>query len=154
MARSLNKATILGNVGSDPEVRTTTNGGKVASFSLATSNVWTDASGTKQEKTEWHRCVAWNAGKYTLADIVERYVKKGEKLYIEGEITYRQWEDKDGQARTTTEIKVRELILLGGKAEGADPAPARRDAPVARRAAPDTGDRPAALEDDDDGLPF
>jgi single-strand DNA-binding protein len=84
VSRSLNKATLIGNVGSDPEVRSTANGGRVATFSLATSNIWNDASGTKQEKTEWHRCVAWNQGKQTLADVVERYVKKGEKVFVEG----------------------------------------------------------------------
>lgn len=149
MSRSLNKATLIGHVGSDPEVRTTANGGKVATFSLATSNVWNDASGTKQERTEWHRCVAWNQGKYTLADIVERYVAKGGKVYVEGEITYRQWEDKEGQTRTTTEIKVRELILLGGSgdspAKPASKGKSKADAP---------NDLPQALADDDDDLPF
>ena len=117
MSRSLNKAILIGNVGSDPEIRTVGTGGKVANFSLATSRTWNDQSGTKQEKTEWHRCVVWNAGKTGsgLADVVERYVKKGEKIYVEGEIEYRQWQDKDNQTRYTTEIRVRELMLLGGR---------------------------------------
>ncbi len=161
MSRSLNKATLIGNVGSDPEVRSTANGGRVATFSLATSNIWNDASGTKQEKTEWHRCVAWNQGKQTLADVVERYVKKGEKVFVEGEIQYRQWQDKDGQTRNTTEIKVRELILLGGRGGGGgdDEAPRRSSAPrqagkPAGGASDDFADFPGALQDEDDDLPF
>jgi single-strand DNA-binding protein len=151
MSRSLNKATLIGNVGNAPEIRTLANGSKVASFSVATSNVWFDASGTKQEKTEWHRCSAWNMGKQTLADVVERYVQKGEKVFVEGQIEYRKFTDKDGSERTATEIKVRELILLGGKSGGSDSAPVPPPEKV-RRAAPT--DRPAALADDDDGLPF
>ncbi len=164
MSRSLNKATLIGNVGSDPEIRTMSNGGRVANFSLATSNVWNDASGTKQEKTQWHRCVVWNQGKATLADVVERYVKKGEKLYVEGEIEYRQWQDKDGQTRYTTEIKVRELILLGGRSGGGDDDGPRRSAAPARTAGKaaaggagggdDFADFPGALQDEDDDLPF
>jgi single-strand DNA-binding protein len=161
VSRSLNKATLIGNVGSDPEVRSTANGGRVATFSLATSAVWNDQSGTRQEKTEWHRCVAWNQGKQTLADVVERYVKKGEKVYVEGEIQYRQWQDKDGQTRYTTEIKVRELLLLGGRGGGLDEdsAPRRSAAPAARGAAKtapsdDFADFPGALQDEDDDLPF
>ena len=166
MSRSLNKAILIGNVGSDPEIRTVGTGGKVANFSLATSRTWNDQSGTKQEKTEWHRCVVWNAGKTGsgLADVVERYVKKGEKIYVEGEIEYRQWQDKDNQTRYTTEIRVRELMLLGGRAGGDDMGgEARRSAAPARSkvagaAAGSKGDDftdfPGALEDEDDDLPF
>jgi single-strand DNA-binding protein len=168
VSRSLNKAILIGNVGSDPEIRTVGTGGKVANFSLATSRTWNDQSGTKQEKTEWHRCVVWNSGnKGTgLADVVERYVKKGEKIYVEGEIEYRQWQDKDGQTRYTTEIRVRELMLLGGRAGGDDmeggarrsAAPARSKVAGAGAAAGAKGDDftdfPGALEDEDDDLPF
>ena len=118
MSRSLNKVTLIGNLGNDPEVRSTTGGNRVATFSLATSRSWNDASGTKQEKTEWHRCVVWNTKSSQLADIVEKYVKKGDKLYVEGRIEYRQWQDKDGQTRYSTEINVRELIMLGGGSGG------------------------------------
>src|SRR5687768_7000581 len=114
MSRSLNKVTLIGNLGNDPEVRSTTGGNRVATFSLATSRSWVDQSGNKQEKTEWHRCVIWNTKGSQLADIVEKYVKKGDKLYVEGRIEYSQWQDKDGQTRYTTEINVRELIMLGG----------------------------------------
>ena len=117
MSRSLNKVTLIGNLGNDPEIRTTNNGSKVANFSLATTRQWNSASGEKQEKTEWHKCIAWNTGgKGTgLADIIERYVKKGDKLYVEGRIEYRQYEDKEKQTRYVTEINVREVLLGGGK---------------------------------------
>lgn len=161
MSRSLNKAVLIGNVGSEPEVRSTANGGRVATFSLATSTQWSDASGARQEKTEWHRCVAWNQGKGTLADVVERYVRKGEKVYVEGEIQYRQWQDKEGQTRYSTEIKVRELILLGGRGAGEEDAPRRAAAPArAASKAPSAGtsddfaDFPSAMQDEDDDLPF
>ncbi|MBL0940798.1 MAG: single-stranded DNA-binding protein [Gemmatimonadaceae bacterium] len=168
MSRSLNKAILIGNVGGEPEVRTVGTGGRVATFSLATGRNWTDAQGNKQEKTEWHRCVVWNSSRGSgLADVVEKYVRKGEKVYVEGEIEYRQWQDKDGQTRYTTEIKVKELMLLGGRAGGAgssddmDAAPRRSAAPPARSkaAAPAAGgddfnDFPGALADDDDDLPF
>ncbi len=167
MSRSLNKAILIGNVGSDPEIRTVGNGGKVAQFSLATGRVWNDAAGAKQEKTEWHRCVVWNNKASSLADVVEKFVKKGERVYVEGEIEYRQWQDKDGQTRYTTEIKIRELMLLGGRAGGGDDmdggsAPRRAAAPARAKSAPaasatggdDFSDFPGALEDEDDDLPF
>lgn len=166
MSRSLNKAILIGNVGSDPEIRVVGSGGKVAQFSLATSRTWNDQGGNKQEKTEWHRCVVWNNSRGSgLADVVEKYVKKGEKIYVEGEIEYRQWEDKDKQTRYTTEIRVRELMLLGGRPGGGGDdmdAPRRSAAPSAPRgktAAPgktgdDFSDFPGALEDEDDDLPF
>jgi single-strand DNA-binding protein len=128
MSRSLNKVTLIGNLGSDPEIRSTPGGGRVAQFSLATSRTWNDQTGGKQEKTEWHRCVVWNSKASQLADIVEKYVKKGDKLYVEGRIEYRQWQDKDGQTRYSTEINVRELILLGGRREGFDGAGGDMDA--------------------------
>ena len=167
MSRSLNKVTLIGNLGNDPEVRSTTGGNRVATFSLATSRSWNDAAGAKQEKTEWHRCVVWNTKSSQLADIVERYVKKGDKLYVEGRIEYRQWQDKDGQTRYSTEINVRELIMLGGARAGAGsdadgessgaPRPSR--APAAQKAkatagSEDFADFPGALEDEDDDLPF
>ncbi len=102
MSRSLNKVTLIGNLGADPEVRSTSGGNRVATFSLATSRSWNSASGEKQEKTEWHRCVVWNSKASTLADIVERYLKKGDKVYVEGRIEYRQWQDNDGQSRSSS----------------------------------------------------
>ena len=168
MSRSLNKVTLIGNLGNDPEVRSTTGGNRVATFSLATSRTWNDASGQKQEKTEWHRCVVWNTKGSQLADIVEKYVKKGDKLYVEGRIEYRQWQDKDGQTRYSTEINVREMIMLGGGSGGggrgdfgAESAP-RRPAATASKAKAGGGggggddfeDFPNALNDEDDDLPF
>lgn len=164
MSRSLNKVTLIGNLGNDPEVRSTTGGNRVATFSLATSRTWNDQSGSKQEKTEWHRCVVWNTKGSQLADIVEKYVKKGDKLFVEGRIEYRQWQDKDGQTRYSTEINVRELIMLGGGRGGAgggdfdsDSAPRRSAAPAKAKASgggDDFEDFPGALADEDDDLPF
>src|SRR6185312_14110525 len=105
---------LIGNLGSDPEVRSTTGGSRVATFSLATSRQWNAPNGEKREKTEWHRCVVWNNKASTLADDVEKYCKKGDKIYVEGRIEYRQWQDKDNQTRYSTEINVRELLMLGG----------------------------------------
>ncbi len=114
MARSLNKAMLIGNLGSDPEIRTTGNGTRVAQFSVATSRRWNDRSGQQQEKTEWHRIVVWDK----LVEIVEKYVKKGDRLYVEGEIEYRSYEDKDGNTKYITEIRAREVVLLGSAGGG------------------------------------
>jgi single-strand DNA-binding protein len=157
VSRSLNKVTLIGNLGADPEIRTTPNGSKVAQFSLATSRSWTAASGEKQEKTEWHKCVAWNAkGRGTgLADVIERYAKKGDKLYVEGEIQYRQYEDKDKQTRYVTEINVRDILLLGGGRGGEGGFESSRPAKAASAKGGDAGfsDFPEAMDGDDD-LPF
>lgn len=106
MAGSLNKACILGNVGGDPEIKDLAGGSRVANFSIATSQTWKDKDGNKQERTEWHRVVCWNDG---LVDVIEKYVKKGSKVYIEGEIQTRQWyrrgdEETKENARYSTEI--------------------------------------------------
>ena len=172
MSRSLNKVTLIGNLGNDPEVRSTTGGNRVATFSLATSRSWNNQAGDKQEKTEWHRCVVWNTKGSQLADIVEKYVKKGDKLYVEGRIEYRQWQDKEGQTRYSTEINVRELIMLGGKGGSGDydsdgsagGSRSRAAAAGGRAKSASTGasggtgedfeDFPGALEDEDDDLPF
>lgn len=165
MSRSVNKVTLIGNLGNEPEIRTTTSGSKVATFSLATSRSWNSPGGEKQEKTEWHRCVAWN-GKGTgmgLADIVEKYCRKGERVFVEGSIEYGQYKDKEGQTRYTTEIKVRELMLLGS-GRGGD-SDSDSDGSRSRVPARSGGGRPAAsentfedfptpLEDQDDDLPF
>ena len=115
MSRSLNKAMIIGNLGSDPEVRSTSSGTRVATLSVATSRRWNDRSGQQQERTEWHRVVAWEG----LAEVCERYLSKGDRIYVEGRIEYRQWEGDDGRTRYTTEIRAREMIMLGGRGEGA-----------------------------------
>lgn len=159
MSRSLNKVTLIGNLGADPEIRTTSGGNKVAQFSLATSRQWNSASGEKQEKTEWHKCVAWNQGSRGtgLADIIERYVRKGDKLFVEGRIEYRQYQDKENQTRYVTEVNVREIILLGGRGGGgggdAEAGPAR-SRPAEKDKGGDFEEFPNALEPEDDDLPF
>lgn len=115
MARSVNKVTLLGNVGKDPEIRSTPGGTMVANLALATSDRQKDAQGNWQDHTEWHNLKAFNR----TAEIVRDYVKKGSKLYIEGKITTNSWEDKEThQKRYRTEILVNELVLLSGREEG------------------------------------
>ena len=116
MARTVNKVTLLGNVGKDPEIRSTPGGTMVAAFSLATTDRQKDAQGNWQDRTEWHSLVAFTR----TAEIVRDYVKKGSKLYIEGTLRTNSWDDKtSGQKRYKTEIIVNELILLTGREEGA-----------------------------------
>ena len=107
----LNKATLIGNLGKDPEVRYTQSGQSVATYSLATSETWKDQSGQKQERTEWHNIVAW--GK--LADLSQRFLTKGRQVYIEGRIQSRDWTDQSGNKRRTTEIIATNIVLLGNR---------------------------------------
>ena len=165
MSKSLNKAILIGNLGADPEVKSTANGGRVATLSVATSQQWKGADGNRQEKTQWHRVICWNnkVGAQ-LADVAEKYCRKGEKVYIEGEIEYRSWQDKDGQTKYTTEIRCRELILLGGRggdseggswgggARAAAPSGAAKGA--AGKKDDSFDDFPDALDAEDDDLPF
>lgn len=132
MALSINKVFLIGNVGSDPDVRTTAGGNKVAKLSLATSRRYTDRSGGVREATQWHRLTVWDR----LADVVEQYVHKGDRLYVEGRIEYSQTED-GGQTRHWTDIVVTELVMLGGERQG---APAKAPS--------------SPFEDDSDDLPF
>jgi len=106
---SLNKVHLIGNLGRDPEVRYTKSGKAVASFSIATTEKWTDESGNKNKKTEWHRIIAW--GK--LGEICGEYLSKGNQVYIEGKLQTREWEDKDGNKRQTTEIVASNMTMLG-----------------------------------------
>jgi len=167
VSRSLNKVTLIGNIGQDPEVRSTSAGGRVANFSLATSRQWGGQGGSeRQEKTEWHRIVAWNNNRGSgtgLADVIEKYCKKGDKLYVEGRIEYRSWQDKDGQTRYTTEIIANEIIMLSGKGGSAEGgyAPAKAGAAAAAPAKKEGKDGkesfddfPEALDGQDDDLPF
>lgn len=117
MSRSLNKATLIGNMGADPEIRSTNSGTRVATLSIATSRSWTSRSGEQGEKTEWHRVICWDK----LADVCERFLKKGDRVYIEGRIEYRQWEGQDGQKKYTTEIRALEMIMLGSGGGGGEP---------------------------------
>jgi len=109
---SLNKVLLIGNLGKDPEIRYTQNGQSVATFSLATSDNWTDQTGNRQERTEWHNVVAW--GK--LADLSQRFLAKGRQVYIEGRIQSREWTDQSGVKRRTTEIIASSIVFLGARA--------------------------------------
>ena len=119
MAQSLNKVTLIGNLGKDPEIRTTSDGKDIVTFSLATSESWKDkATGEKREKTEWHRVVIFNEG---LVGVVKNYVKKGTKLFIEGSLQTRKWQDASGVEKYTTEIVLQNynsnLILLDSRGQ-------------------------------------
>jgi single-strand DNA-binding protein len=156
-SRGVNKAILVGNLGADPEVRQTQSGRSVATFNIATSERWKDRDGAPQERTEWHRIVAWSP----LAEIAGQYLTKGSQVYVEGRIQTRQWEDQSGQRRYSTEIVANQMVLLGGRGEG---QPAGR--PVARGAArgdvrgdarAEKGpfeDFPESAEEVDDDLPF
>jgi len=157
VSRSLNKVTIIGNLGADPEVRSTSGGQRVATLSVATSRQWSNASGERQEKTEWHRVVLWNAKFSQLADLAEKYLKKGDKVYIEGRIEYRQWEDRDGNTRYTTEINGREMIMLSGRSGGGGddgPSRGRSQRAPAEGKSESFEDFPEALDAEEDDLPF
>lgn len=117
MVSSLNKVTLIGHLGKDPEVRVGPDGAKIVTFSLATSESWKDkASGERRDRTEWHRVVIFNE---RLGDVVERYVKKGSRLYLEGQLQTRRWTDQTGQERFTTEIVLSrfrgELMMMDSK---------------------------------------
>ena len=139
MSRSLNKVMLIGNVGSDPEIRATASGNRVGKLSLATNRQWRDGSGGQQEKTEWHRLTFFGR----LVDIVEQWVKKGDRLYVEGRIEYSQTE-KDGQAKYWTDIVATEMLMLGSTSGGAG----------LRRGAPQSSDTSTPIAEPDDDLPF
>jgi single-strand DNA-binding protein len=111
---SVNKVILVGNLGRDPEVRFTPGGQAVANFTLATNEVWTDKGGTKQERTEWHRIVVF--GKQ--AEMCRDYLSKGRQIYLEGRLQTRQWDDKDGNKRSTTEVVANQVVFLGGRGGG------------------------------------
>jgi len=117
MAKGVNKVILIGNLGADPEVRYMENGDAIANIAIATSETWKDKeSGEAQERTEWHKVVFFKG----LAKIAGDYLKKGSKVYVEGSIRTRKWQDKDGQDRYTTEIVGKELQMLGDKVSGGD----------------------------------
>ncbi len=154
MAGSINKVVLVGNLGRDPEIRHTNNGKKIASFSVATSDVWKDANGERQEKTEWHRIVVFNP---STADFVERYLKKGSKVYVEGSLQTRKWTDNSGQDKYTTEIVVGnfkgEIVLLDGRADGVGDSSLAGAADSGWDSAP-AGDNAAPAADFNDEIPF
>ncbi|MCL5033585.1 MAG: single-stranded DNA-binding protein [Bacteroidetes bacterium] len=137
MARSVNKVILIGNLGKDPELRYAPSGAAVASFSLATNEQWKDQEGNPQERTTWHNLVVW--GK--LAEIAAEYLKKGRKVYIEGRLQYRDYEDKSGNKRYVTEIVVNDLVMLGSRQDGGE----REES---------TSGTPPAVSEEKDDLPF
>lgn len=108
-----NSVKLIGRIGQDPEVKTLDKGNKVATFSLATSDSYTARDGSKQEQTQWHNIVVWG----NLATVCEKYLKKGKEIAIDGRLTYRNWEDKNGTKRTSTEIVANELLFVGSNPE-------------------------------------
>ena len=157
----INKAILIGNVGQDPEIRYTgdvNNGTKVATFRLATTERYRDRSGNLQEHTEWHNIVVWR----NTADVVEKYVKKGTQVYVEGRIRTRSWDDQTGNKRYVTEIVADTLQLLGRRPEGQGQQqggyqtpgqqPAYQQQPYQQPAQPQA--KPMTEEQDDDDLPF
>lgn len=132
---SVNKVILIGNLGRDPELRSTASGNLVANFPIATTEVWTGKDGQKQERTEWHRIVVW--GKQ--AEICNQYLVKGKQVFVEGTLQTRSWEDRDGNKRYTTEVKGLRVLMLGkpeGKRSTEEPAP------------------PADTDYSDDDIPF
>jgi single-strand DNA-binding protein len=120
---SVNKVIILGRLGQDPELKYTPSGTAVCNFSLATSESWTDKSGAKQEKTEWHRIVVW--GK--LAELCNQYLSKGRQAFVEGKLQTRSWDDKDGTKRYSTEVMANTVQFIGGQAGASNNAGMDRD---------------------------
>jgi single-strand DNA-binding protein len=148
MARGVNKVILIGNLGGDPEVRYASGSNKaIANINLATSDSWRDReSGEMQERTEWHRVVFFER----LAEIVEQYLRKGSKIYVEGTLRTRKWQDRDGNDRYTTEIVAREMQMLDGRAgsgEARAPGGGQREAPARAVNEP-------PLQDFDDDIPF
>ena len=143
MARSLNKVTLIGNVGNDPEIRATSSGARVGKLSLATNRSFQDRSGQQQERTEWHRLTLFGR----LVDVVEQWVKKGDRLYVEGRLEYSQTQDDQGGTRYWTDIVVNEMIMLGsgGPTGGSAPSSGGYGGP------PPSG---GSVTEPDDDLPF
>ncbi|MCH8322861.1 MAG: single-stranded DNA-binding protein [Proteobacteria bacterium] len=154
MAGSVNKVILIGNLGRDPEVRTLNDGSPVVTLSLATSESWKDkASGERRERTEWHRVVIFNEN---LAKVAENYLKKGAKVYIEGQLQTRKWTDKDGNEKYTTEVVLQryrgDLTMLDAKGEGGGSYAADNSAPPASEGGGSSG---GGKDDDfDDEIPF
>lgn len=146
---SLNKAMIIGRLGADPEVRYTQSNTAVATMNVATSERYKDKNGELQENTEWHRVVAWSR----LAEICQEYLKKGSLVYFEGPIQTREWEDKDGQKRYTTEIKALNMQMLDSRGSGGSQGNTSSGKQGAKPAA-STVDIDDSFDDMDDDLPF
>ena len=146
----VNKAILVGRLGRDPEVRYTTSGTPVANFSLATDESWTDKNGERQRRTEWHQIVVWRR----LAEICERYLRKGRLVFIEGQIQTREWEDRDGNRRRTTEIVARNMQMLGSRSDemGMEQGAQRPSSPASQPSQPSQPSQEVEITDDD--IPF
>lgn len=143
----VNKVILIGNIGADPEVKYTASGVPVANFSLATTETWVDKTNQRQERTEWHRLVLWRK----LAEIAGQYLKKGSKIYVEGKLQTRSWDDQNGQKRYTTEVVVNDMQMLDARGDGGYGGDAGHAA--ASPAAAEIGGPPEAPLAEDD-LPF
>jgi single-strand DNA-binding protein len=155
MARSVNKAILIGNLGKDPETKYTPSGQAVTRFSVATNERWKDKSGELQERTEWHNIVCWAK----LSDIAGQYLTKGSSVYVEGRIQTRSWDGQDGKKHYMTEIVANELVLLGGRSvaagQGASAGGARAPmAPPDEDAREGAYQAAQATEINDDDIPF
>ncbi len=155
MARGVNKVTLIGNLGADPEIRYTANGSAVANVRLATAESWRDKeTGDQQERTEWHRVVFFSR----LAEIVGEYLKKGAQVYIEGRLQTRKWQDRDGNDRYTTEIVANEMQMLGGRSSGRSEDEGRRannsDSSSDKEQNMTRNSPEPPLDDFDDDIPF
>jgi single-strand DNA-binding protein len=160
MAGSVNKVILIGNLGADPEVRTLPSGGKVVNLSVATTDTWRDKnSGERKERTEWHRVVIFSEG---LVRIAEQYLRKGSKVYLEGSLQTRKWQDQSGQDRYSTEVVLQnfnsQLTMLDGRNDG-EGASGGFSGPRSAEARPSEGRRPAAAPafqsgGMDDDIPF
>jgi single-strand DNA-binding protein len=139
----VNKVILVGNLGGDPEIRYTPNGTAVANFRIATTERFSNKNGEKESRTEWHRIVAWGR----LAEICNEYLKKGKQVYVEGRIQTRQWEDKDGNKRSSTEIVANNMVMLGRAGDAGDVAAQEFQADEEA-----TQEAPAGKQEDD--LPF
>lgn len=150
MARGVNKVILIGNLGNDPEVRYTPSGSAVANVTLATSMTWRDKqSGELQERTEWHRIVFFNR----LAEIVGEYLRKGSKIYVEGSLRTRKWQDKSGIDRYTTEIIANEMHILDSRQGGSNQGSNQSDSSSEKISSPDLAHAESAPDFDDD-IPF
>lgn len=143
---SLNKVMLIGNLGSDPELRFTQGGTPVANFSIATNESWTSREGTREERTEWHHIVVW--GK--TAELCSQFLSKGRSIYVEGRLQTRDWKDNDGNNRRSTEIVAQQVIFLGNRAEGG--ARDMSEAPTQESGHPQEAPSTSAPMDED--IPF
>ncbi len=142
----VNKVILIGHLGADPQMRFTPNGTPVAQFNLATTERFNDRNGERQERTEWHRIVAWSR----LAEICNQYLKKGKQVYVEGRLQTRSWEDQSGNKRYTTEIVANNMIMLGRAGDVAEEVPSQ-SAPAEETEQSPSGSGTTSNEDD---LPF